>query len=101
MARIGQLIQYNGPFLQNEIIEFDNKPCKIGISIDEKDYMFQSDINNFNFNLAVEINGKRINIGRTFMYQPGDILKNVNIGTIKFVTNAPKSTKVNILYTLQ
>ena len=94
----GQLIQYTGPFDVGESFSFGNNIlCKIGISIEEKDYMFESnpDPNNDNGSkLLVNINGKVIKIGRTFIYEPGDILKGVGIS---FPNGAPKGTKLDII----
>ncbi len=92
IARIGQLQQYTGPFTSTDNINITNYLVKIGISVDEKEYMPYTTTNTPN--LLVMINGREIQIGSTYIYQPGNFLQGVNIS---FPNGAPTSTKVDIL----
>lgn len=88
----GQLQQYTGPFNNTDSINVGKFLTRLGISVNEKDYMPYT-VNGVQ-PLLVRINGKEIQIGNTFIYQPGDILQGVNIS---FPNGAPASTKVDIL----
>ena len=97
---IGEIKQQNGPFPLNYSISTDNKPCLIGISISQDDFMRlaipkteQTEGSNFTF----KINSEIIQMGKTFIYQSGQAITDNPI-TINFPNGAPSSLKVNIVY---
>ena len=117
----GQVLQYQGPFDPGDSISFQegqhNVLCKIGISIGEKDYMGWNDlpekpedfngtqiewenlnldkINRKNFqSIPIKINDEQIEIGRTYMYEPGFPLSSL---TISFPKGCPTSTLVEVV----
>lgn len=105
MASIGQTFCLYGPFSPSSqnILENTDMNCKIGISVDERDCMYYQngqlvpdENQNFISNpIQVNISGKIIQIGRSFMYEPGDIINNASIS---FPNGAPASTKIYIIY---
>lgn len=95
----GQVLQYQGPFDPGDSISFQegqhNVLCKIGISIGEKDYMSFTGIDRENFeSIPVIINQEWIQIGRTYMYEPGFPLSSL---TISFPKGCPISTLVEVV----
>lgn len=96
MANIGEIKQFKGPFSNGyEITAGGN--CIIGISISEDDYMklgTSAEVQS-KTNFSVEINGETIEIGRTFIYETGDVINNT---IIKFPKGAPLSTIVDVVY---
>lgn len=108
---VGQVIQLQGPFQPNEQIIFTIKEkiddntykdvkslYKIGISIGEKDYMSfegltQEDRQNFE-SIPININGEQIQIGRTYIYEPGFPLSELRL---KFKKGCPSSTLIEIV----
>ena len=100
----GQIEQFYGPF-GNETI-FNNKICYLGISVDQKDCMeWQNGEDLFNdkrqnkkpiiIQLSNQTTQKTIQLGRTFIYQPGDVVSNISLS---FYNGAPPSTKVDVIY---
>ncbi len=94
MAKIGDIIQYQGPFDTSSIvIDF---PCILGISVNEKDFM-QAGSPTGDGSIQVKINNQLqpIFIGRTFIYQTQE---QYDITSIQFPNGAPASTLINIIY---
>lgn len=94
MAKVGDIIQYQGPFDTTPITI--NFPCVLGISVSEKDFM-QAGSPTGDSSIQVKINGRSqtIFIGRTFIYQTQE---QYNITSVQFPNGAPASTLVNIIY---
>ena len=95
MAKVGDMIQYQGPFDNDYIIEI-NFPCVLGISVGQKDFM-QAGSRDADSSIQIKINGQSqtIFIGRTFIYQTQE---QYNITSVQFPNGAPASTLVNIIY---
>ena len=86
--------QLRGPFDESASLLSGEQLVKLGISIDEKDYMFNANPNTQQ-GVILEINGNQIEIGKTFIYQPGDFL---TVSSLSFPNGGPDSTLVNIVY---
>ena len=95
MAKVGDMVQYQGPFDNNYIIKIIF-PCVLGISISEKDFM-QAGSSTGDSSIQVKINGQSqtIFIGRTFIYQTQE---QYDITSVQFPNGAPASTLVNIIH---
>ena len=98
--KLGVIREYKGPFSSGHTINLEGN-CKIGISIGEDDFQSfgaaqteQGWIKENDF--SVEINGERVVIGRTFMYEITDIA--LDNPTISFPDGAPVSTIVDVVY---
>lgn len=90
----GTILQYKGPFSAGATIGFQHS-TKIGISINEKDYMrINQDGRTQGF--IFTINGQTIRLGETFMYETDNAIEANSI--IQFPNGAPESTLVNIVY---
>lgn len=96
----GKITQYQGPFSEGEQLNFEGDlRYKIGISIGEDDYMSFSGINRENFqSIPVVINNKQIQIGKTYIYEPGFALQQEigNFFQISFPKGCPPSTLIEI-----
>ena len=94
MAKVGDIIQYQGPFDTTPISI--TPPCVLGISVSEKDFM-QAGSSTEDSSIQVKINNQpqTIFIGRTFIYQTQE---QYNITSVQFPNGAPASTLVNIIY---
>ncbi len=108
---VGKVLQLHGPFQENQtftfsIISKDSQGrilpvkglYKIGISIGEKDYMsFEGlsleDRQNFQ-SIPILINNEQIQIGRTYIYEPGFPLSSL---TLTFEKGCPSSTLIEIV----
>ena len=97
--------QYIGPFSANDSLELiSSTKCKIGVSISEKDFMKRGNPNLDN-QVILKIENKKnnnitivqneIQIGKTFIYQPGDALEKV---TLSFPKGAPDSIIIDVVY---
>ena len=101
----GHIVQYQGPFEQNEVLNFTSQILyKIGISIGEDDYMSFPGIDRSKFeSIPIVINGEQIQIGRTYMYEPGFPLSTEINGDTKtflkleFPKGCPKSTLIEVV----
>lgn len=91
----GKVKQYQGPFKPNEEITFiSDMAYKLGISIGEKDFMSFQGINRINLeSIPIQINGEEIQIGKTYIYEPGFPLTNLKL---KFPKGCPDSTLIEI-----
>lgn len=90
--------QYIGPFSTNQSISFSsNVKYKIGFSISEKDFMKRGifDQKEENNQVVLKINNNEIQMGKTFIYQPGDTLENL---TLSFPKGAPDSMIIDVIY---
>ena len=95
----GKIKQYQGPFNPNDIIVFDSDiGYKIGISIGEDDYMSFPNINREQFeSIPIVINGEQIQIGKTYMYEPGFLMQREgNSFSLSFPKGCPASTLIEI-----
>lgn len=92
--------QYKAPFpVGSDIpIAFNgnniNTQIKIGFTIDEKDYMRTSNPQQ-NKAFSFILDGEEIQMGRTFIYEPGDKLSSGS--TIRFTTSPPPSFTIDVL----
>lgn len=92
---VGKVKQYQGPFQSGDIIRFKSDTgYKLGISIGEKDFMsFEGIDREKSESIPIVINGKEIQIGRTFMYEPGVLLTDL---ILSFPKGCPQSTLIEI-----
>ena len=90
MANVGTIQEFKGPFSANTPLEISGH-CRIGISISEDDFMSWLGGQDF----AFEINGKRIHMGRTYIYETENQINNT---VISFPEGAPLSTIVDVVY---
>ena len=85
--------QYKPPFENNQIRistkVSDNVTIKIGFTISEKDYMKTS---NENRSFTFQINEDQIEMGRTFIYEPGEPLSSDCIISFPYQSPPPSFT---------
>lgn len=106
MANVGNIIQHQGPFTASSTFGILNgQHCKIGISIGQDDFMFwptSTALGGYGHPFYFEINGQKIEMGRTFMYQTDASVDMTHIPSstisLKFPDGAPASTIVDIVY---
>ena len=112
MIQEGTIRQFSGPFDSNYTIDLGNSyynNCKIGISVQEDDYMnwklnlennqnYQQTWTEYGKDIVFIINNEEIHLGKTFMYETEQQINNT---TISFPNGAPSSLKVRVVYCIK
>ena len=82
----GEFSQIQGPFGEDSTFYFNGKSIKLGIFIGERDLM------TFNWQFPIDINGERIIVGKSGMYEPNVSLPITRLG---FPLGAPASVYID------
>ena len=94
MIKEGQLC---GPFEQGDIKNLfpSRNKVKFGVTMDEKDWMIYGDPILYPFGFYFTLNGERIEVGRTGVYEVDDFIK---VDSFVFPFETPNSIKIDFIF---